>query len=308
MTEAKPPVWTAEQLEDGRQKSLAIFKDQRLQEDPGEYVAVFDEFRGAVEDLLETTVDLSVLKTEAVTVTTNAPLLEALRYIAGPPVSADDLKVLADVDSLTASRLKKDPAMAQRIVETVLMALDRRRFPWVGDDRDPTDVERQAATLGSAALMATRFIETIRRNMAKLEQEDAVKNRLRDDGFEEVKRPKAIPNVHAAPGAGKFCGETTFGPRKADIIVGLWDGRTLPLECKVSNSYTNSVKRLNNDAAVKAVRWREVFGTGGVVPAAVLSGVYKRHNLEQAQDAGLTLFWAHDLDEMASFIESTKES
>ena len=49
----------------------------------------------------------------------------------------------------------------------------------------------------------------------------------------------------------------------------------MPLECKVSNSSTNSVKRLNNDAAVKAETWRQDFGTVPIVPAAVLSGVYK---------------------------------
>ena len=52
-----------------------------------------------------------------------------------------------------------------------------------------------------------------------------------------------------------------FGGRKADFVVCLYDGRKMPLECKVSNSSTNSVKRLNNDAAVKAVRWIQGFGT-----------------------------------------------
>jgi hypothetical protein len=82
----------------------------------------------------------------------------------------------------------------------------------------------------------------------------------------------------------------------------------MPIECKVSNSSTNSVKRLNNDAAVKAVRWRERFGEAGVVPTAVLSGVYKLHNLEQAQERGLTLFWAHDLGQLTEWIRRTKGS
>ena len=37
----------------------------------------------------------------------------------------------------------------------------------------------------------------------------------------------------------------------------------------------------------------KVFGTAQTVPAAMLSGVFKRHNLEYAQNRGLTLFWAH---------------
>ena len=43
-----------------------------------------------------------------------------------------------------------------------------------------------------------------------------------------------------------------LGTRKADVLVGLHDRRLMPIEAKVSNSFTNSIKRLNNDAAVKA--------------------------------------------------------
>ncbi len=39
---------------------------------------------------------------------------------------------------------------------------------------------------------------------------------------------------------------------------------------------------LNNDAAVKARVWIDEFGTAQTVPAGMLAGVFKRHNLEQA--------------------------
>lgn len=77
----------------------------------------------------------------------------------------------------------------------------------------------------------------------------------------------------------------------------------MPIECKVSNSSTNSVKRLNNDAAVKAVSWKVDFGLRQVVPSAVLSGVYKLHNLIDAQDSGLAIFWSHDLTPLTQWIE-----
>lgn len=119
---------------------------------------------------------------------------------------------------------------------------------------------------------------------------------------------REIATLMDAPDPGEFCGEALFGNRKADLVIRLWDGRAMPTECKVSNSSTNSVKRLNNDAAVKADRWLQDFGTVQTVPAAVLAGVYKRHNLEDAQNTGLTLFWAHDLEPMVAFIESTRGS
>jgi hypothetical protein len=113
-------------------------------------------------------------------------------------------------------------------------------------------------------------------------------------GLVEVARRKVL-TLTDAPEPGQFCGESYFGIRKADFLVRLWDSRIMPIECKVSNSATNSVKRLNNDAAAKAEAWSKDFGTRQVVPAAVLSGVYKLHNLEDAQARGLAIFWAHDL-------------
>ena len=80
----------------------------------------------------------------------------------------------------------------------------------------------------------------------------------------------------------------------------------MALECKVSNSSTNSIKRLNNDAAVKAQTWRREFGTEQVVTAAVLDGVYALRNLIDAQEKGLTIFWAHDLRSMLQWMHGTK--
>ena len=108
------------------------------------------------------------------------------------------------------------------------------------------------------------------------------------------------------PSRGEFSREVQLGERKADLVVGLWDGRVMPIECKVSNSYTNSIKRVNNDAAVKARAWSNAFGTLHVVPTAVLSGVYKRGNLEQAQRDGLTLYWAHRLEDLLTWIDRAR--
>ena len=77
-----------------------------------------------------------------------------------------------------------------------------------------------------------------------------VKSRLTSAGFIE-EQPHAIPDVFSAPDVGRFTGECVVGEsRKADIVVRLWDGRVMPIECKVSNSQLNSIKRLTTPAAV----------------------------------------------------------
>jgi len=115
-----------------------------------------------------------------------------------------------------------------------------------------------------------------------------------------------IATLSQAPPPGQFYGESMLGERKADFVLGLWDTRVMAIECKVSNSSLNSIKRLNNDAAVKAEFWLKHFGTAQMVPAAVLSGVYKLHHLMNAQAHGLALFWAHDLVQLVGWIERTR--
>lgn len=59
---------------------------------------------------------------------------------------------------------------------------------------------------------------------------------------------------------------------------------------------------------VKASSWKRDFGLRQVVPSAVLSGVYKLHNLTDAQERGLTIFWAHNLVPLTDWIKSTQPS
>src|SRR5690606_23962035 len=134
----------------------------------------------------------------------------------------------------------------------------------------------------SAALIASQRLQTDRRNEGKREQEFQVHDALKGVGFIEDP-PRQIRVLRDAPPPGRFCQEAMLGGRKADVVIGLHDQRIMAIECKVSNSSTNSVKRLNNDAAAKAEQWRSDFGTVQIVPAAVLSGVYKLHNLLDAQ-------------------------
>jgi hypothetical protein len=300
------PRWSESELDEARKRAIEVFRIQRMAEPLEAYLEAFDDYQGVVEDLLETTVDLTDLDSTALDILTDAKLLEAFRYLAGPPISADDLQTVAE-SVLTTTRLKADAEMVRRIVQVVLAGLDRRRFPWVVERREPTEAERNAAVLASAALMAMRKAETSRRGDEKAKQEERVEQALLQYGFKKVPNRK-VATLALAPGAGEFCGESYLGSRKADFILGLWDRRIMPVECKVSNSSTNSVKRLNNDAAAKAETWRKDFGERNVVPAAVLSGVYKLHNLVDAQERGLSLFWAHDLQGLIEWIERARSS
>lgn len=298
-----PTRWTSEELDTDRLVAIAMFRRERLEEPVENYGEAFDAARGAIEDLLESTVDLTLIDEHAVDILGDRASKGAFRYLAGPPISEDDLKTLVDTNSLASGTLRRDPELVTRLVETVLSVLDRRRFPWVFEKREPTPAEREAAILATASLAAMRNAETMRRTQSKSAQEAAVREALLETGFTEVSLPNATARTLAqAPRPGEFCREATLAGRKADVIVGLWDHRVMPIECKVSNSSLNSIKRLNNDAAAKAEGWLEDLGQIQVVPVAVLSGVYGLNSLDSAQHRGLTLYWAHRLSDLTDWI------
>jgi hypothetical protein len=299
------PVWTAEQLQQASLLSTEVFRKRRMEEPLEKYLVAFDRYQDVIKKLLQQTSDLSDVSGQLIELVTNADLLEALRYLPGPPISADDLKTIATA-TLSPKRFREDPAMVERIVKVIFDGLDRGRFPWVRERREPTEAERGAAILASAALLASSHVSTSRRTLDKQRQEEEVLSILATAGLTRV-APRTVNVLNEGPKPGEFCGESKLGDRKADILVGLWDNRTLAIECKVSNSATNSVKRLNNDAVVKAVAWQKDFGTVQVVSSAVLSGVYKLHNLENAQSRGLHLFWAHDIGQLIDWIARLKK-
>ena len=312
MSLTDPPRWTSEEFDEQGELARQIFRSQRLNESQGVYSETFAQCLEYVNELFDKTENLSLLQVQPGALTfdpgllevlANPQLLEALRYVVGPPISADDLAELADT-SLAAGVLLDDTGASVRVMGTITQGLDPKRFPWIGQRRRANDHELTASAIATAALMATRRVETARRMQSK-EQEESVKACLREAGMVEVESRTVSPGLLDAPAPGEFCGEAPFGERKADLIVRLHDGRCRPIECKVSNSSTNSVKRLNNDAAAKASAWIEEFGSGATVPSAVLSGIFKTRNLEQAQAQHLTIFWAHDLRALATFIRTT---
>lgn len=302
-----PPCWTREQLEVDRSAAILRFRHSRLAESVDRLARAHDDYAQRFAEILDSTSNLLELGTESIEVLASRRLLEAVRYLAAPPISEDDLKVLADVPSLAPKRLRGESKLREQVASTIKTAIDPRRFPWYQEKRSPSAAERDAAILASAALAGAQRVSTDRRSQSKTEQEEAVRVELRSAGFEQI-APKPVETIAHAPAPGQFCSECLVGSRQADILLSTYDHRMVAIECKVSNSSTNSIKRLNNDAAVKAEVWRKDFGERHVVPVAVLSGVFKLRNLEEAQYRGLTLFWAHNLSPLTDWLRTTASS
>ena len=131
-----PPVWSSQELSGFAAEAKSEFRKERLEEPLEEYAAKFEEWQGVFENLLEATVDLSQLGTEELLeILTDKQYLDAFRYLAGPPISHDDLKTLAEVESTAPGRLRQNPVLIGKLAGVVMDGLDRRRFPWISENR-----------------------------------------------------------------------------------------------------------------------------------------------------------------------------
>jgi sulfite reductase beta subunit-like hemoprotein len=226
----------------------------------------------------------------------------AARYLAGPPISADDLETLVGGG---LGRRTPEPDVANRVADVLRSAWDPIRFTWLADERAPRAGERRAAIRWTAGIWAIERLRTQRRTESSRRQEAAVAEALIGCGFEEGSRLRSMDLLDALP-RGMFTREVTLAGSKCDVPVRLHDGRLLALECKVSNSALNSVKRLIRETGGKARAWKNAFGLQ-VVTGAVLGGVFKLGNLLDAQENyGITIFWELRLDALQRFVRRAR--
>lgn len=300
-TYASPPSWNDDALDHQRRRATADFIAGWNAAGRAPYETRFAANLAAVTRLFDATDDLLTFETGSA-LAIDPSLTRAARHLGGPPVSEANLNTLAEANVATRRRL--DPDLARQAARVVASAMDRGRLPWLfaSPARPPTPDERALAIRWTAGLMTNQNVGTDIRNESSARQEDAVERILNGLGFAKV----AVGSIEVTGGIepAQFCRETHVAGIKCDIPVGLRDGRFLFVECKVSNSGTNSVKRLIRECGGKAVHWRARFGEHAV-PAAVLAGVFKLKNLRDAQtEYDLALFWEHDLDALADFVRS----
>jgi hypothetical protein len=295
-TYASPRVWIDDELTDARLLAIGDFIAGRTEEGGQSYADFMAEAIAGVEKLLDATADLTTDVEKALV--GDARLDVPLRHVPGPPISEADLAVMADVPAKPRAYKQEQ---AERIVTLALAGRDRARFPWL--DAMPTRTaepdERRAAVIGTAALRASQRLATKRRNESAGRQEAAVKSYLTTKGFVEV--PARPIDLLDDLDRGQYCGEAIVAGDKADISVRLRDGRLLLIECKVSNSALNSVKRLN-DIGNKVATWRR-FGDLAL-PMGVLAGVFKLPHLRKAQGKGIALVWERDLAPLGEFVDA----
>lgn len=299
-----PKKWNRQQLENDAGESKAAFRKNRVEEPERLYLDLFEQNYGRVLHVLECTRDLTKLDENMAELLADG-YYDVIRYLAAPPISEDDMYVVAELTSRSAPNKLALPDNVNGILSVIHRNLDVRRFGWISDSRSPTKHERKIALVSTVVLLSTQQAQTSRRTYAKKSQEGALRDYLVEElRYHEV-ATRRIDTLLDAPKSLEFCGETDVAGKKADVVIGLGDNRFMCVECKVSNSEVNSVKRLNHETVEKTTHWYHALGTNGVVCAGLLSGVFKVSNLVSAQDDGVSLFWSHNLGALGEFIQST---
>ncbi|RWM86473.1 MAG: XamI family restriction endonuclease [Mesorhizobium sp.] len=304
-----PRVWSGEELACEAQTALEEFVDRRLKEPEGRYATQVRSRRKAIIKLFKVLSGVDPANPEPAVVRSillDDDLFGALRYIAAPPVSEDDLGVLVTRKILPLSKtaLRGSDPLVLKVLALLCRLADPYRFPWIAAKRTPSPRELRTAIQTTTILQASQALQTERRGHGKI-VEGRLESRLTELGFAKVSAPHRgiIDEPVKYPVYPTFYGECTVHGRKVDLFIPLQTGRMIALEAKDSSSGLNSVKRLNNDTAAKAKHFAAEAGKN-IVNVALLSGVFKLSSLVSAQNAGLYLVWAHDLDGFIDWVKA----
>ena len=304
-----PRVWDLAELTSQADVALNAFVDRRLAEPNTSYVRHLAARRRALTRLFTALRPIDPANPDPAMVQKvilDDDLLDALRYVAGPPISEDDLGVIVTRGARRVNRaaIRRDPNLAAGILKLICRVADGSRFPWLKDRRTPTRAELRRAIETTAVLHASQTLATERRGYGR-QVEALLKIRIEEMGYERLPAPNGgnvlMPIHH--PAAMTYYPECSLRGRRADLVLGLPDGRIVAVEAKDSSSVVNSVKRVLNDTAAKAKGWRNEMGAA-VVPVALLSGVFGVANLKAAQDDGLYLVWSHELNSFVDWLAS----
>src|SRR5262249_11274517 len=106
----QPPIWTEDDLRAAAREARAIFRTERLDEPLETWKRTFNQYQERFARLFDEygIAQPGSLTPAQVAAIFREQLSDALRYLAGPPISEDDLGVLAEADSLAPSRLEAD--------------------------------------------------------------------------------------------------------------------------------------------------------------------------------------------------------
>lgn len=230
-----------------------------------------------------------------------------LRHLFAPPISQDQLKLIAPLYPKGAEKTwtKLSPAAAAEFQREFLARRDKSLTAWLTTNANPTrrQVKRVIDTV--TPMISSQIFNTVRRNRLSDEQEKAVEELLVAKGWTKspsitVSSPADLSPLHYMRKTRAKSSKSAT--KEVDIACGVSANLILAMECKVSNDATNSVKRVS-DVLDKAKSWQTHWG-GFIQTAALLQGVIAYKDVFRLTNDNVLVFWSHDLSAFSDWLDS----
>ena len=232
--------------------------------------------------------------------------LRVFRFLLAPPISQDQFSLFCPAypKRKETSGTPLNAVEAAACAAAILATRNRRLTRWLDRGGPPKAFEIREVLHAVSPLPAQQIIATVRRNRMSAEQEGAVIAMLKAKGWTPMSSA-LIETLSTVP-AKHYMHKTRFAtqtqPQEVDVACGLGKDVVLAMECKVTNDVTNSVKRIN-DVLKKASAWQDHFASF-VHTAALLQGVIAPKDVNRLLAANVEVFWSHQLEDFASWIDA----
>ena len=311
----KPQLWKADVA-----KSVDQYNEWFLNFAPQTYrdtrVTVTEE----VEAMLKRTKNLRSITYQELT--THPGILFALRMLTAPPIARDRLVGLAGISKSLANKMELErrlpPRMSpidlrmqlDKICALIMRLADVDIFPWLGEKRDPTEVEvYRAATIVADRLCGAQA-DPIVRNAQEQRQLAYIKQWLEGRGYNDVTGMTTLATMKAGsfafrlivPGFGlDETAEPVNIPIDAVVMPKAAAQGELPLliEAKSAGDFTNVNKR-RKEEATKVAMLRRKQGQD-VRFILFLCGYFDGGYLGYEASEGIDWVWEHRVDDLEQF-------
>lgn len=232
-----------------------------------------------------------------------------LRHLFAPPISQDQLKLIAPLYPKGAEKTwtKLSPAAAAEFEREFLARRDKNLTAWLATNATPSKRQVKRVIDTVTPMISSQIFNTVRRNRLSDEQEKAVETLLQSKGWTKspsvtVSSPADLSPEHYMRKTRAKASKTAT--KEVDIACGVSANLILAMECKVSNDATNSVKRVS-DVLDKAKSWQTHWG-GFIQTAALLQGVIAYKEVVRLMNDDVLVFWSHDLEALSDWLDAQK--
>jgi len=304
----KPHLWKAD-----TRASVDQFNQWFMKFAPKAYRDTRKKTVGSVETGLLQTKNLTTITPEVIKA--NPGILPTLRMSTCPPLARDRLIGLADssknfVGTLEAGKLPPHlaPELLDKHLKNITRILSRMLdvdiFPWLEEERRPTEEERYRSSTIVADRLCGAVAEPIVRNAQEKRQLILIQQYLEGRGYKLKPHPAAMPILQMEPGTFSFRMNVLVKPSKAEakVVKIPVDAVIQPkkvklphlpilIEAKSAGDFTNVNKR-RKEEATKINQLKATFGKQ-VVFVLFLCGYFDAAYLGYEAAEGIDWIWEH---------------